>query len=98
MGDKNWVKAYALDAIREYLIINDVEINGKQDFVALYLKMRKEGYFYKADLNDALDIVRDVLGRLADAYEKDKNIIESDLIFRGSGCVLEKLEAPKTKR
>lgn len=98
MGDKNWVRAYALDTLREYLIINDIEINNKQDFVAVYLKMRKEGYFYKADLNEALDIVRDVFSKLAEAYQKDKNIVESDLIFRGSGCVLEKLDAPKIKR
>ena len=92
------IRALALDELREYLIINDIEVESKEDIKKAYLDMRNAGYFYKAELNDGLDIVRKTLSALADAYEKDQSIVESDLIFFGSRRVLEKMNSNKIKR
>ena len=91
-------KAYALDQLREYLVINDIEIESKDDFVKIYLDMLKGGYFYKADINDKLNEVKSAFNDLAKAYEKDRDILERDLIFFGSRRVLEKLHQNNTKR
>lgn len=92
------IKALALDELREYLIINDVEIESKENIKQAYLDMRSAGYFYKAELSGGLETVRKTFSELADAYEKDKSIIESDLIFFGSRKVLEKMNSNKIKR
>lgn len=92
------IRALALDELREYLIINDVEIESKEDIKKAYLDMRNAGYFHKAIMSNGLDVVRKTLSALADAYEKDQSIVESDLIFFGSRKVLEKMKSNKTKR
>jgi hypothetical protein len=98
MEQKKSFKAYAFDQLREYLIINDVTINSKEDFIEIYFKMKKEGYFYKADLNGELEQVRDAFTELSRAYDADKDIVEKDLIFGGSKRVMEKMAAKKAKR
>lgn len=98
MKEIKTIKAYTLDQIREYLIINDVEVNSREDIIALYLKMRGEKYFYKADVNESLDVVKETFKDLAEAFEKDKDILEKDLIFFGSKKALEKMENNKIKR
>ncbi len=91
-------KAYALDQMREYLVINDIEVESKEDFTKIYFDMLKGGYFYKADVANELDEVRNVIRDFAKAYEKDKDILEKDLIFMGSKRVLEKMSANRAKR
>lgn len=98
MGENKTVKAYTLDQLREYLIINDVEIKSKEDFVEIYLKMNSEGYFYKAHLSESMDEVRDAFSILADAYTKDKDIVEKDLIMFGSKRVLEKINSNRSAK
>ena len=98
MEDKRTIKAHALEQLREYLIINDVEVNDKEDIIEIYLTMRKKGYFLKADMNHWLDDVRSTFKEFADAYSKDKDILEKDLIFFGARKVLEKINANKIKR
>ena len=92
------IKALALDELREYLIINDIVIEDKEDIKKAYLDMRNAGYFHKAIVSDGLEIVRKTFSSLADAYEKDQSIVESDLIFFGSRKVLEKMNNNKIKR
>lgn len=94
---ENQLKSIIIEEIREYLIINDIEISAVEDFKETYLKMRSVGYFHKAISSDRLDAVRQVFSDLAEAYEKDKSIIESDLIFFGARKVLEKMNN-KVKR
>ena len=98
MLENKSVKAYALDQLREYLIINDVEVTNKDDFVKIYLDMKNGGYFYKADVKGALAEVRQAFSELADAYEKDADVLEKDLIFGGAKRALEKISSNKAKR
>jgi hypothetical protein len=91
-------KAYALDQMREYLIVNDIEVESKEDFTKIYFDMLKSGYFYKADVANELDEVRNIIRDFAKAYEKDKDLLERDLIFMGSRRVLEKMNVNKPKR
>lgn len=91
-------KAYALDQMREYLIVNDIEVESKEDFTKIYFDMLKTGYFYKADVANELDEVRNIIRDFAKAYEKDRDILEKDLIFMGSRRVLEKMNVNKPKR
>lgn len=95
---ENQIKAIIIEEIREYLIINDIEIFSSDDLKEVYLNMRNAGYFYKAMVNDKLDAVRQIFSQLAEAYERDKSIIESDLIFFGSRKVLEKMNNNKIKK
>jgi len=95
MEDKKIVKAYALEQLREYLIINDVEISCKDDIKKAYLNMKKQGYFFKANTKELMDDVRVTISQLAEAYDKDKDILEKDLIFFGARRVLEKMDTNK---
>lgn len=92
------IKSDALEQLREYLVINDIEIDSKEDFIVVYLKMRNEGYFYQAERNDALEEVKETITELAKAFEKDKDILEKDLILFGPRRVIEKLEGNKTAK
>jgi len=93
------VKSYALDELREYLVYNDVSIESKDDLVKVYVKMHNQGYFFKAEINNVMNEVKQILNEFGDAYEKDHDILEKDLIFFGSKKVLEKLNNPnKTKQ
>ena len=98
MKDLKNVKVYALEQLREYLVINNVEVNERDDLIAVYLKMHKEGYFYKAEINDCINQVKATFSEFANAYEKDKDIMETDLIFMGARRVLEKMESNKNRR
>ena len=98
MGETKSIKAYAYDQLREYLIVNDVEVTKKEDLIEIYFKMRKEGYFYKADVQGELEEVRMAFTELGKAYDKDRDILEKDLIFMGSKRVLEKMDSVKSKR
>ena len=98
MKDLITVKNYALDQLREYLIINDVEISNKEELIVLFSKMYKEGYFYKAEINEVLDVVKETFEEFGKAFEKDKDILEKDLIFLGHKKVLDKLNSNKVKR
>ena len=95
---KEKIKAFALDELREYLIINDVEILKKDDIKEAYLTMKSMGYFSKAINAGAIDVVRDAFSELAELYEKDKDVVEKDLIFFGSRKVMEKIAGNKIKR
>ncbi len=86
------IKVYALEQLREYLIINDIELNSSDDFISTYFKMHKEGYFYKAEVSGKLEEIKRLFSQLAKQYENDKDIIERDLIFRGPLKVIEKLQ------
>ena len=99
MDKKMNFKAYALDQLREYLIINEITIEDKSDLKKIYLEMLNKGYFYKADVSRMLDDVRNVFSDLGKAYEKNSDIIDEDLVFYGSKRVLEKLNsANRAKR
>lgn len=91
MDNKMNFKAYALDQLREYLIINEITIEDKSDLKKIYLEMLNKGYFYKADVARMLDDVRDAISELGKAYEKNSDIVDEDLIFYGSKRVLEKM-------
>ena len=80
------------------MIVNDVEVESKEDFTKIYFDMLKAGYFYKSDVANELDEVRNIIRDFAKAYEKDKDILEKDLIFMGSRRVLEKMNVNKLKR
>lgn len=96
--NKSEIEAYALNSLREYLIYNDIEINNKDELIECYEKMEAQGYFWRAIEGNAMNIVNDVLKKLANAYVEDKNIIENDLIFMGARKVIEKMEQMKNKR
>jgi len=59
--------------------------------------MFNEGYFYEADEQRKLDGVKRTITDLLNAYLKDKNIIEDDLIFFGAKKVLGKIDNNKRK-
>ena len=92
------IKAYALDSLRRYLIVNDIEIGSKDEFTAVYFDMYKAGYFYKADVSNKLEEVKATFDEFSRAYTKDKDILEKDLIFFGSRRVIEKMEAIKINK
>lgn len=85
------IKVYALEQLREYLIINDIELNSNDDFISTYFKMHKEGYFYKAEVSGKLDEIKKLFSQLSRVHEVNRDIIERDLIFRGPLTVLEKM-------
>ena len=92
------VKSYALEELREYLVYNDVKIETRDDLLKAYLKMHDGGYFFKAEINKVMNEVKEVLNDFADAWEKDHDILEKDLVFFGARKVLEKLNNLKPKR
>ena len=86
MGENKSVKAYILDLLREYLIINDIEIEDKENFKTVCEAMNKEGYFYKLYLNNELKMsgedfynyFKSVFGEFAESYAKDNGISTKD--------------------
>ncbi len=98
MSMKIEVKNYALDELREYLIYNDITVASRDDLIKVYSDMYDKGYFFKAYMNDKMDEVKSILNDFANAYEKNKDILEKELIFFGSRRVLEKMESMKVKK
>lgn len=92
------VEFYALEELREYIIYNDVKIEEKDDLTYTFVKMYDKGYFFKADINNLMNEVRTILNKFAQAWEKDHDILEKDLIFFGPRKVLQKMETMSTKR
>ena len=82
----------ALEDIREFIVYNDIEINCKDDLIELFVKMSSKGYFHRVKKENKMRQLRVVLKQFAEAYEQDKNILDTDLIIRGPRVVLEKLE------
>ena len=58
----------------------------------------REGYIYKAEVNEVLNVVKETFEEFGKAFEKDKDILEKDLIFLGHKKVLDKLNSNKVKR
>lgn len=92
------VKSYALEGLREYLVYNNIKIECREDLVKAYMKMHDGGYFFKAVMQNSMNEVKEILKEFADAWEKDQDILEKDLVFFGARRVLEKMNNMKSKR
>ena len=92
------IREDTLNSLRTYLVTSEAEVNSKEDFKKVYFKMYKEGYFFKADLADALDQVKKVFDELELFCENNKNIIEEDLIFYGARRVIDKMNRQSAKK
>lgn len=89
------LEEYVLEQMREYVITGDVKVESKEDVINLYDKMYKEGYFFQADMKNALEEVKQFINEFANCYEKDASVLEKDLVFFGPHKTIEKMEALK---
>lgn len=89
------LEEYVLEQMREYIITGDVKVESKEDVINLYDKMYKEGYFFQADMKDALEDVKKFMSEFANCYEKDASVLEKDLVFFGPHKTIEKMNVLK---
>lgn len=91
------MKVFALEELRAYIVFNSVEIHDRDDLLRVYLKMHKEGYFYKVEEAGKMREIKKMLNDFSNAYEKDADILEEDLVRFGAGRVLDKIEKMKKR-
>jgi len=88
-------RAYAIESLREYIVYNAITINDRDDLLKVYIMMREEGYFFKAELNKKMDVVKKTLNDFTKLYEEDPAEIEEDLIMFGANRILRLIDQKK---
>lgn len=88
-------RVYAIESLREYIVYNAMEINDKDDLIKIYIMMREDGYFFKAEINKKMDIVKKTLNDFTKLYEEDPAEAEEDLIMFGANRILRLIDQKK---
>ena len=96
--EKSKLRAYALDQLREYLILDCDELQENVDLKKTLDIMKKKGYFFKVNSTEDEKEIERTFEEFANAYKNDKSILEKDLIFFGSRRAIEKMDANRTKK
>lgn len=87
----------SFEQIREYIVFNDIEVDGKDDLIKLFVTMSDKGYFYEAKQKEKMKELRSLFSKFANYYEEDKAILDKDLIFFGPRAVFEKIQNYKKR-
>lgn len=95
MNDRD-VEMFVLEELREYIVYNDIVIWSRDDLLKTFIEIREDGYLYEIEEAGKMRIARAILNKFADEFEKDKDLLEKDLIIMGPRIVLEKMD--KTKK
>ena len=77
---------------------NEIVIWCRDDLLKTFIEIREDGYLLEVQEAGKMRVARAILNKFADEYEKDKNLLEKDLIIMGPRIVLEKLDKLKKNK